>query len=255
MDKVIDNVIGYKGGYEVELVNEAPSGVDVFCPVCTLVLRAPMQFKCCTRHLCEPCYNKCKQQSTNCPLCGTNNSEAFSDGAWRRITLGLKVYCPNKQRGCYWENELHLLHDHLKICSCEMIACPRTCGLSVERRNKEFHVANICRLRPFKCEHCLRMGTFDSITGTHYNACREYPLKCPNECSNKTIKRKDMKSHIDVCPLEEVICMFSEVECKFKCRRKDMKEHLDSSIQEHLTMTMKTVHLLKARVKTLEEKH
>jgi len=63
-----------------------------------------------------------------------------------------------------------------------------------------------------------------------------------------------MKPHMEICPLEEVTCIFAEVECDFKCQRKDMDDHLKSSVQEHLMMTMKTVHHLKLRVKILEDK-
>ena len=131
------------GGYEVELVNGPPSQIEVFCSVCTLVLRDPVQFKCCTRHLCGSCYRKCAQHSTVRPICGTKTPKTFPDGAWSRIIQGLRVYCPNKQRGCYWENELRLISGHLIECSCEMLACPRMCGLSVERRSRDFHVDNM----------------------------------------------------------------------------------------------------------------
>lgn len=243
-----------EGGYEVELVNEAPCGVDVFCPVCTLVLRSPMQFKCCTRHLCEPCYIKSAQHSTICPVCGAEAAEAFQDGAWARVTQGLRVYCRNKQRGCYWENELRNLSDHLETCPCEMITCPRACGFTLERRYEDFHVGKICRFRSFSCEYCSLTKTYDYIAETHYDQCQEYPLKCLNKCKDKMIKRKDMKSHIDVCPLEEVTCVFAEVGCGLKCKREDMGDHMQSSMQDHLMMTMETVRHLKLRVKTLEEK-
>ena len=229
-----DSVImcdGQVGGYEVELVNEPPSGVDVFCSVCTLVLRDPVQFTCCTKHLCRSCYVKCTQESPPiCPHCGSRAPEVFRDGAWSRVVKGLQVYCRNKQRGCYWKDELRYLFDHLSLCSCEMIACSRLCGLSMERRIKDFHLDNICRLRPFKCEYCSLMGTFDSITGTHHDECQEYPLKCSNQCSNAMIKRRDVKSHMDICPLQEVVGVFSEVGCNFKCQRKDMANHMESSV-------------------------
>lgn len=246
------------GGYEVELVNGTPTGIEVYCTVCTRVLRDPVQFKCCTKrgtkHLCGSCYKNFAQNSMLCPNCGTETPETFPDGAWSRIIQGLKVYCRNKQRGCYWENKLRLLSDHLSECSCEMIACPRMCGLSVERRSIDFHVDKICRLRPFRCEYCSLTGNFASIAGTHYNQCEEYPLKCTNQCSNETIKRKDMNLHVkDFCPLEELSCCFSEVGCEFKCQRKDMVNHLETSMQKHLIMTMETVHHLKLRVKALEE--
>ena len=252
-DMASEDIYGQKeGGYEVQLVNGAPCGIDVFCPVCTLVLRDPVQFKCCSRHLCESCYKKCPQQY--CPQCGTEDPKAFTDGAWSRIIHGLRIYCRNKQRGCYWENELRLLTDHLRTCSCEMIDCTRFCGFSVERRNQEFHMDNICRFRPFNCQYCSLRGTFESVTATHYSVCLEYPLNCPNQCKDEVIKRKDMKSHMAACPLEEIACVFAEVECTFKCQRKDMANHLQSSVQEHLTLTMETVRHLKLRVKTLEEK-
>jgi len=243
------------GGHDVKLVNEAPAEVDVFCVVCTLVLRDPVQLQCCTRHLCNSCYQKCAKEVKSCPVCGTEPTQAFPDGAWARIVKSLKVYCINKQRGCYWENELRLLQDHVDVCSCDMIACSRNCGFSMERRNKEFHLSSICRLRPFKCEFCSDGGTYEAITQVHFKECPEYPLDCPNKCTTDMIKRKDMKTHIlETCPLEKVMCQFSEVGCSFVCRRKDIAEHLNDCMQQHLMMTMETVHHLKLRVQSLEDK-
>ena len=53
----------------------------------------------------------------------------------------------------------------------------------------------------------------------------QYPLKCPNKCSEINIKRKDMKAHRGMCPLEPLKCPFKARDCCKTILRKDMESH------------------------------
>ena len=60
------------------------------------------------------------------------------------------------------------------------------------------------------------MGQFWTLPPgpNHYDQCEQYPLQCPNECGAENIKRKDMKTHRETCPLEPLNCPFQELACK-----------------------------------------
>ena len=114
-----------------------------------------------------------------------------------------------------------------------------TCGKEVERRLLDSHMRK-CKYRQYKCEHCGYSDTYDAIagsgkyknknsevnshTGNHYKTCDHFPLECVNKCCKKNIKRKDMKSHRDVCPLEVLKCPFSS-SCTKNIVRRDMEKH------------------------------
>ena len=74
----------------------------------------------------------------------------------------------------------------------------------------------------------------------HYAECGHYPLPCPNECGVGNIKRKDMKTHCGICPLEPLNCPFKDAGCTDKIRCRDMENHIESSTQKHLLMVFKS---------------
>ena len=97
------------------------------------------------------------------------------------------------------------------------------CGEEMERRYLDSHMRE-CKYRQFVCEYCGYVDTYDAIAGSgevrnldskvkgpsnnHYRECDDYPLKCTNNCSEGNIKRKHMKPHRDVCPLEVLKCPY-----------------------------------------------
>ena len=114
------------------------------------------------------------------------------------------------------------------------------CGVEVQRRCLAEHHEE-CKYRQYECEHCGYVDTYDAIggsgqfknknskvnsrTGNHYKTCDHFPLECVNKCGEMNIKRKDMTSHRDVCPLEVLTCPFNAVQCKKNILRKDMEGH------------------------------
>ena len=105
----------------------------------------------------------------------------------------------------------------------------------------------------YKCDYCGLTDTFDAIAGSgkitkpkpapqffrilypsHFSKCGEYPLECPNKCGGKGIKRKDMETHRNTCPLERIGCPFKDAGCTAKVARKEMEGHLETNTQKHL---------------------
>ena len=112
------------------------------------------------------------------------------------------------------------------------------CEVEVERKYLDQHKQE-CKYRQYTCEYCGYVDTYDAIAGTgkakkrnskvkasgnHYEMCDEYPLDCINGCGKKGIKRKNMQSHKNVCPLEKLKCPFS-IQCRNDILRKDMDSH------------------------------
>ena len=110
--------------------------------------------------------------------------------------------------------------------------------MEVERKYLDQHKQE-CKYRQYTCEYCGYVDTYDAIAGTgkakkrnskvkasenHYEMCDEYSLDCINGCGKKGIKRKNMQSHKNVCPLEKLECPFS-VQCRNDILRKDMDSH------------------------------
>ena len=171
--------------------------------------------------------------------------------------IRFKVGCTNKTKGCKWVDELGALKDHLESdngCDYVMVTCSNTgyevmqmrsplskCGEGMERRHLTHHQDNICLYRQYTCQYCGYIDTYDAIAGSgeirnrdsmirhggnHYEQCDEYPLDCPNECGEENIKRKDMKTHRENCPLEPIKCSFSEFCNKDNIiLRKDIEDH------------------------------
>ena len=114
-----------------------------------------------------------------------------------------------------------------------------TCGAEMERQYLADHCKNQCVYRQYTCEYCAYVDTYDAIAGSgkvknqyskvtsrnHYSTCENFPLKCVNECGEKDIRRKDMKSHQNVCPLEKIECPFNVSHCRRDILRKDMDSH------------------------------
>lgn len=60
-------------------------------------------------------------------------------------------------------------------------------------------------------------------------------LPCPNHCG-ESIRQEEIDNHRKACPLEEVLCEFSELGCDGKFKREDREEHARNSLNKHLTL-------------------
>ena len=143
---------------------------------------------------------------------------------------------------------------HRENCPLEPIKCSfsESCNEDdiILRKDIEDHKRE-CDFRPYQCEHCGHNGTYISMSGNgqfwtlsgpnHYDQCEQYPLQCPNECGTENIKRKDMKTHREMCPLELLDCPFQQVGCSAgKILRKDVDSHCKDNIQTHLLLVVQS---------------
>ena len=142
----------------------------------------------------------------------------------------------------------------------------------MERRLLADHQKNECLYRQYTCQYCGHVDTYDAIAGSgeirneggwrrrnprnHYSQCTQYPLDCPNECGAENIKRKDMKTHRETCPLEPLNCPFQQVGCPVgKILRKDMDSHCKDNMQTHLLLVLQSNKELACKNEELSHKN
>ena len=136
--------------------------------------------------------------------------------------------------------------------------CESTCGAVMKRCRLTHHQKNECIFRQYKCQYCAYVDTYDAIAGSgkmrneisvivpisvgnHYDRCTEYPQKCPNECGEKNIKRKDIVTHRKACLLKPLDCPFQHVGCSAgKILRKDLGSHCKKNIEAHLLLVVQS---------------
>ena len=156
----------------------------------------------------------------------------------------LKIKCPLSKEGCEWTGELGDVQNHINpasgVCEYVMVQCDYNCGDQVERRALASHKADLCPRRPFVCQYCDYQAAFEEVK-KHWLVCSKYPLECPNGCGAPAIERQHFKEHVEVCPLEVIVCSFHLTGCTVRLPRKDMSHHLSESQSTHLTLIPKVI--------------
>ena len=150
-------------------------------------------------------------------------------------------------KGCDWKNELSELLHHLEECELFPVACPLGCRdekgevSRVERRRVETH-RTCCPMRTVKCEYCCVSVKACGMNG-HLEVCEEFPIPCPNKCSEEfRVERKDKSIHLSQeCPLQETECPYSQYGCEVKVQRRNLEQHEKEDIHKHLRLTMNRV--------------
>ena len=159
----IENVTLEFEDEEISFVD--PPQHEVKCPVCFEILEDAYQTACCGKHICSQCNKGLKK----CPFCRNSKYSAMADKFFSRTLLGYKVECFHSKRGCPWTGELRTLKQHVE-----------------ENCKKNFTKCNHCT---FQCPH--------KAFPQHVPVCMEAPQPCPNRCPLRSIKRKDLKRHLD----------------------------------------------------------
>ena len=221
------------------------------------VLRKARLAECCGQHYCDSClaqWFRSNPYQKICPYCRSTNFQHVLNKEKIREINEFRVRCTNFEQGCKWVGELQSINNHLESdsgCRLVHVKCNNgaytllgfrmgrvVCGAEMERGYLADHSENKCRCRQYACEYCGYVDTYDAIAGTgkmrnqhsnvtsgnHYNTCENFPLKCVNGCREKNIRRKDMKSHQEQCPLEKIGCPFHS-RCGADILRKDMESH------------------------------
>ena len=281
-------IIRSAGGYNCEFLDD-PVPPRFQCNICMKVLRDARLTECCGQHFCNSCLSDWLQRKKTCPHCRKEHFQSMINKEKIREINELRIRCMYAGRGCDWIGELGSLKDHRRVCGYVMVACtnsggPRShclraplnkCWKTMERRFLARHQETECKFRPYTCQFCGYKDTYKGITigykttsksrkeadsPSHYSLCSQYPLECTNKCGQRDIKRRDMETHRDSCPLELLECPFKDAGCTDKLPRQDMNEHIESGTQHHLMMVfrshqklVKVNHELKIRVEGLEK--
>ena len=245
------------GGYEYEFVDAVPDSDKYHCAICTKVMRNARLVACCGKHFCDSCLRKWMESARQkiCPHCREVGFQDVLNKEKIREINEFRIRCTNSDKGCEWVGELGEVKKHLESdsgCGYVEVKCSAQgcrykkaltiliiCGAVMERRHLSSHHETECVYRQYKCQHCGYTDTYDAIAGSgrimngysniagsgnHYNECAEFPLECPNKCSDNNIRRKDLNTHKDtVCPLEPVKCPYRDY-CS-QCLRKDLDSH------------------------------
>lgn len=229
------------GGYDYDFVEE-PSK-ELQCSICLSVLRDPHLTSCCGNHFCKLCVENIKKEENPCPLCQEKVFSTMLNKSIARKVRELTIRCPNQDDGCQWVGQLKDVEAHLDAigenedcCNFVVVECDQ-CNEPFARITLANHKTESCLFRPFVCEYCGFKDTWKSITVEHWPICGEYPVPCPNECGNDSLKRKDVESHVKTeCPLQLVPCEFAFAGCKIELPRKAIEDHMMTSLMKHVSM-------------------
>ena len=250
---------------DYDFMNKLPERYT--CLVCSSVQFQPVLVSCCGQHFCNSCLQRWfQQQGTKCPHCRETGITSIVNKQQVRDINDLMVYCSNKSKGCRWEGKIGAVDEHTRSkCTYTLLDCPNKCKEKVFRSVLETHLRDSCLCRKYRCEHCGLQGTYHSITGecgqhgpcaehniSHYETCGHVAVQCPNNCS-EILKKMDIATHREICPLEPVECPFAEVGCTERAARKNLDRHTATSDHHHLVLMMKAFKDLKQKVESLEQ--
>lgn len=230
------------GGYDYECVMK-PSE-EFTCPICLLLMRDPVLTSCCGNHFCKTCNTesiKAKSKASKCPLCKSTSYTFLVDKGLQRKILDLVAYCPKKSEGCDWQGEIRDVAKHINPfqdgCNYIEVKCKLGCNQKLVRHSMEKHISDDCPLRKITCRYCGFKGECENLLGPHLAECPEYPVNCPNKCTDSKLVRSKIHMHLEKdCPMEKVNCLFENSGCTTKVLRKDMTEHIDSDRLQHLIL-------------------
>ena len=227
-------------GYDYQFFEPGPSD-DQKCPICHLVVRNAYQVNCCGKILCEGCLMKYRMQSGICLMCRIHiGDNYFKDTRSDREIKSLKVYCDNQEDGCNWTGEVRRIEKHLERCAYREIECDK-CEEAILELEMKTHKSDECPMRDYKCTLCDKQDTYQSITVDHPKDCPEVISKCPNRGCSKRMKRRNLPSHLEVCPKQVVDCSFKGMGCSFTSKRENITEHVQNEISSHVQLVTQRV--------------
>ena len=189
-------------GSEYDFVEELSQ--DYLCPITLELLRDPQQSTCCGHHFSMEAVIKLQRDKKPCPVCKEPNLLTMPDKFYNRKIKELKVRCPHKGSGCEWVGRLGSLDQH----------------------------SSCCGKRPWQCEYCDFIGTYDQADVHIVSKCMK---PCPNQCEIGNILRSDVEKHLTMCPLQLVECEVAQVGCcQEKVPRRDLSQHMQEEFQQHM---------------------
>ncbi|KAL9959365.1 hypothetical protein ACROYT_G032681 [Oculina patagonica] len=208
------------GGYDFEFVDELPPCQT--CPICFLAMRNPVQTSCGHR-FCKTCLLKALRRGNHCPQERNPIPEDegfFSDVAWKRDILSLRVKCKKSERGCGWTGQLRNYKKHFRMCQYEDVVCD-DCDEVTERFFLQHHKTAECRKRIVQCEYCQTKFAFFRTEVRLHN-----------------VYEPSVKNHVkNDCLLTMVTCPYKEAGCTFHDKRSNLTIHIEASTEDHLKRT------------------
>ena len=250
--------VKHVGGFECELAEEPPKGIEWRCPICLLVMREPHQVDCCGYSFCKTCIYRAKISKKSCPMCNETEFSVFPNKGLQRVLYEFKVHCSNAKDGCKWIGDLRQLTTHLRgdyyedqlINNCKYVDVQcQFCSTLFKRHQLQEHKQKLCMKRPYKCPHCNDYSsTFEDVTENHILVCPNIAVLCPYNCGVLTARR-DVDKHTRYCGKTEVECEFKEFGCNMKVARKYMQDHILKSTSEHLVLVANSHRELKEKLK------
>ena len=210
-----------KGGYDYQYVDPLPD--RLVCKVCLLPSRDPHLSVCCGHTFCKDCAGATWNVIKACPMCRDKRFPVVRNKQTDRDIKSLRVVCTNKERGCEWQGELNDIDIHLGNsdgCQFQEVKCSNKCGKILLQKFLTDHLKHQCLRRKVGCFYCHAIGEYQFIKGKHGEKCPKLPIPCPNKCDVGSVPREDMKKHVEVCPLQDVIC--------HKCKKPLQRQYLIS---------------------------
>lgn len=233
----------------------------LYCPICLGPFLDPFASNICSHTFCKQCITTAlsddpsSQQvedelasgtvSKRCPSCRTSvELSDFQPTALliKNMVDTLQVRCPNKDKGCNYECERHLLRGHV-VSDCEYeyvdqnLNEGKRCGCSAKVMRKDWASHGLsCPKRKTTCSTCDATLCFDELE-EHCRTCSPEPAVC-EFCNLQTIKSR-LSLHItDECQEAPMLCPHAAFGCAWVGPRRRLQRPLDtaskSTEQSHL---------------------
>jgi hypothetical protein len=228
------------------------------CVVCKELAYDPHQTSCCGHTLCLQCATKWKEKSNTCVNCRKEPFEFLKDPRAERLIMGLNATCPNSRHGCDWVGSLGRVQSHLETaCTfgylCKRFApdtevdCPCcACTVVDSRTQKKLFCGRM------KYSEIALSGP-DPLQPAHFKVCPEWPMRCPNKCSD-TLTRSSLPIHLqEDCPNQILACDFSSMGCPVRGKRSELLKHTKGDLMEHLAILLQHHKLLSAELEKTKE--
>ncbi|XP_030050508.1 TNF receptor-associated factor 5 isoform X1 [Microcaecilia unicolor] len=211
------------------------------CAECSLVLHNPHQTGCGHR-FCQNCILTLRKihDEPTCPIDHEiiNPHEVFKDNCCKREVLNLQVICKNMP-DCSTKVTLGRYQEHLKQCLLETVECSNDgCHDVMLRKALKDHLQYECKFREEMCQYCKQSMMSINLKNHEENYCPDFPVPCPNHCS-QILTRDEVEDHLSsVCTEAELECPFKDYGCLVKDKRGKIQEHENDSLRDHMLLVL-----------------